>query len=48
MRQAAKSEIVEKFGKNGFDVTEFKQKIKHFRCTYNQECTKIKNKNKKQ
>lgn len=42
MRQAAEKEIIEKFGMNGFGLAELKQKIKNLRCTYNQECLKIK------
>lgn len=42
LRKAAEAELVEKVGKEGFGIAELKQKIKNLRCTYNQECTKIK------
>lgn len=44
MRDAAYKDIVKTYRKkDNFGVLELKQKIKHLRCTYNQELLKIKN-----
>ncbi|CAH1990209.1 unnamed protein product [Acanthoscelides obtectus] len=42
MRKAAEEDIVNRMGKEGFGVTELKQKIKIMRTTYNQEALKVK------
>ncbi|PNF17981.1 hypothetical protein B7P43_G17451 [Cryptotermes secundus] len=42
MRKAAEEDVVTKMGKQGFGVTELKQKIKIIRTTYNQEALKVK------
>lgn len=42
MRKAAEEDVVKRMGKEGFGVTELKQKIKIIRTTYNQEASKIK------
>ncbi|KAF5301229.1 hypothetical protein FQA39_LY10815 [Lamprigera yunnana] len=42
MRMAAEKEIINNLGKTGFGISKLKQKIKNLRCTYNQECLKVK------
>ncbi|CAH1971695.1 unnamed protein product [Acanthoscelides obtectus] len=42
MRKAVEEDIVSRMGKEGFGVTELKQKIKIMRTTYNQEALKVK------
>ncbi|XP_039277034.1 uncharacterized protein LOC111062626 isoform X2 [Nilaparvata lugens] len=45
-RTSAYEAIVTELNKDNFGVAELKQKIKNLRCTYNQECLKVKKSNK--